>query len=113
MTEPIFLFAIHNHQPVGNFPSVFKKAFRDCYEPFLIALAGHPAIRFTLHFSGPLWEYMAAKERKSWDLVEEMTGRGQLELLGGGFYEPVLPIIPEEDRSGPRRLVRDFLTADF
>ncbi|OGD37058.1 MAG: hypothetical protein A2V45_10470 [Candidatus Aminicenantes bacterium RBG_19FT_COMBO_58_17] len=113
MTEPIFLFAIHNHQPVGNFPSVFKKAFRDCYEPFLIALAGHPAIHFTLHFSGPLWEYMAAKERRSRDLVEEMTGRGQLELLGGGFYEPVLSIIPEEDRIGQLCLMNEFLSENF
>lgn len=113
MGEPIFLFAVHNHQPVGNFPSVFKKAFRDCYEPFLNALAGHPAIRFTLHFSGPLWEYMAAKERRSWDLVKEMTGRGQLELLGGGFYEPVLSIIPEEDRIGQLRLMSDFLAENF
>lgn len=113
MSESIFLFAVHNHQPVGNFPWVFKQAFRDCYEPFLIALAGHPAIRFTLHFSGPLWEYMAAKERRSWDLVEEMADRGQLELLGGGFYEPVLSIIPEEDRSGQLRLMSDFLAENF
>ena len=113
MSEPIFLFAVHNHQPVGNFQWVFKKAFRDCYEPFLNTLASHPAIRFTLHFSGPLWEYMAAKEKRSWDLVAEMAGRGQLELLGGGFYEPVLPIIPEEDRIGQLRLMSDFLAENF
>jgi hypothetical protein len=113
MAEPIFLFAVHNHQPVGNFPEVFEKAFRDCYEPFLSALAEHPAVRFTLHFSGPLWEYMAEKERRSWDLVKEMTDRGQLELLGGGFYEPVLSIIPEEDRIGQLNLMSDFLSQNF
>ena len=113
MAEPIFLFAVHNHQPVGNFPEVFERAFRDCYEPFLGALAGHPAIRFTLHFSGPLWEYMQTKERRSWDLVKEMTGRGQLELLGGGFYEPVLTIIPEEDRIGQLDMMSDFLAENF
>lgn len=113
MGEPIFLFAVHNHQPVGNFPEVFEKAFRDCYEPFLKAMAGHPCIRFTLHFSGPLWEYMADKEKRSWDLIKEMTGRNQLELLGGGFYEPVLSIIPEEDRIGQLRLMSDFLADNF
>jgi hypothetical protein len=113
VAEPIFLFAVHNHQPVGNFPGIFKKAFRDCYEPFLAALAAHPGVRFTLHFSGPLWEYMAAQERRSWELVGEMAGRGQLELLGGGFYEPVLPIIPEEDRAGQLRMMSDFLAGHF
>jgi alpha-amylase/alpha-mannosidase (GH57 family) len=77
MAEPIFLFAVHNHQPVGNFPEVFERAFRDCYEPFLGALAAHPAIRFTLHFSGPLWEYMQTKEG-ALDLVKGMTGRRRL-----------------------------------
>jgi 4-alpha-glucanotransferase len=113
MPEPIFLFAVHNHQPVGNFPDVFRKAFRDCYEPFLSLLAGHPRIRFTLHFSGPLWEYMKARERRSWDMIGEMAGRGQLELLGGGFYEPVLCVIPEEDRIGQLRLMSDFLAENF
>jgi len=113
MAEPTFLFAVHNHQPVGNFAAVFKRAFHDCYEPFLNALAKHPAIRFTLHFSGPLWEYMAEKEKRSWELVKEMTGRGQVELLGGGFYEPVLSIIPEEDRIGQLRLMSDFLADHF
>jgi alpha-amylase len=113
VSEPIFLFAVHNHQPVGNFPRVFKKAFQDCYEPFLAALARHPAVRFTLHFSGPLWEYMEAQEKRSWDLVREMSGRGQLELLGGGFYEPVLSIIPEEDRIGQLRMMSDFLVEHF
>jgi alpha-amylase len=113
MSEPVFLFAVHNHQPVGNFPGVFERAFRDCYEPFLIALAGHPSVRFTLHFSGPLWEYMRAKERRSWDLVKGMTGRGQLELLGGGFYEPVLAVIPEEDRAGQLKMMSDFLAENF
>jgi 4-alpha-glucanotransferase len=113
MAEPIFLFAVHNHQPVGNFPGVFKKAFRDCYEPFLRSLAGHPHIRFALHFSGPLWEYMRAKEKRCWDLIGEMADRRQLELLGGGFYEPVLSIIPEEDRIGQLRLMSDFLAENF
>ena len=29
MKELRFLFAVHNHQPVGNFESVIEKAFRD------------------------------------------------------------------------------------
>jgi len=113
MSEPVFLFAVHNHQPVGNFPGIFNTAFRDCYEPFLCALAAHPGVRFTLHFSGPLWEYMQAKEKRSWELVKEMTGRGQLELLGGGFYEPILTIIPEEDRAGQLKMMGDFLAENF
>jgi alpha-amylase len=108
-----FLFAVHNHQPVGNFDGVVRAAFKDCYIPFLECLARHPNFRFALHFSGPLWEYMAGHERSCWDIVKELAGRGQAELLGGGFYEPILSIIPEEDRLGQVVMMSDFLRESF
>jgi hypothetical protein len=113
MNDLVFLFAVHNHQPVGNFPSVFKSAFEDCYRPLLRGLARHPGFRFALHFSGPLWEFMEKNERDCWELVRELSGRGQVELLGGGFYEPILSIIPEEDRLGQIRLMSDYLAENF
>jgi hypothetical protein len=113
MNELVFLFAVHNHQPVGNFDHVVKGAFEDCYRPLLERLAGHPGFRFALHFSGPLWEYMEKNERTCWDLVKELSGRGQVELLSGGFYEPILSIIPEEDRVGQIRMMNDYLRENF
>ena len=113
MNDLVLLFAVHNHQPVGNFPSIFKSAFENCYRPLLEGLAGHPGFRFALHFSGPLWEYMEKNERTCWDLVRELAGRGQVELLSGGFYEPVLSVIPEEDRIGQVRMMNDFLAENF
>lgn len=113
MTEPLFLLAIHNHQPAGNFEHVFDRAFRECYEPMLTELGRNPRFKFTLHFSGPLWEYMRRRETACWDLVGNMTARGQVELLGGGFYEPILSIIPEDDRVGQVQLLRRFLEKHF
>ncbi len=113
MSDLVFLFAIHNHQPVGNFPSIFETAFKDCYRPLLQGLAAHPGFRFALHFSGPLWEHMEKNERGCWDLVRELAGRGQVELLGGGFYEPILSIIPEDDRLGQIRMMSDYLSENF
>jgi len=113
MRDLPFLFAVHNHQPVGNFPSVFKRAFADCYRPFLREMSRHPGVRFSIHFSGPLWEYMQAKEKQCWDIVRLLVDRGQVELLGGGFYEPILSIIPEADRQGQLRLMSRFLEENF
>jgi hypothetical protein len=113
MSGPEFLFAIHNHQPVGNFDHVFESAFGDCYRPLLEGLVRHPSFKFALHFSGPLWEYMEKRERACWDLVAEMVRRDQVELLGGGFYEPILTLIPEADRIGQIRMMSDFLAGHF
>ncbi len=113
MSRPVLLFAIHNHQPVGNFGHVFRSAFKDCYAPLLETLARHPGFRFALHFSGPLWEDMERNERGTFDLVRELARRGQAELLSGGFYEPVLTMIPEPDRLGQVRMMNDFLAGHF
>jgi 4-alpha-glucanotransferase len=113
MRDITFLLAVHNHQPVGNFPHVFRRAFTDCYRPFLDELSRHPAVKFTLHFSGPLWEYMKANEKKCWDTVRRLVERRQVELLGGGFYEPILSIIPEADRQSQLRLMTRFLEDHF
>ncbi len=113
MAELRFVFAVHNHQPVGNFEAVVGRAFRDCYRPFLERLERHPRFRFSLHFSGPLWEHMESRERGLFELVRAMADRGQVELLGGGFYEPILGIIPEADRTGQVRMMSDFLEANF
>ena len=114
MSDPlVFLLAVHNHQPVGNFVSVFERAFEDCYRPFLRELRKHPAVKFTAHYSGPLLEYMKDKEGECWEGLKEMVGRGQVELLGGGFYEPILSVIPEEDRAGQLAMMSGFLEEHF
>jgi hypothetical protein len=114
MNYPLkFLFAVHNHQPVGNFPFVFAKAFRDCYLPFFRLLRKHPGVKLTVHFSGPLWEYMQEKEPECLSLISELVDRRQTELLSGGFYEPILSVIPEEDRQGQIAMMNRFIEERF
>jgi len=111
--EFAFLFGVHNHQPIGNFGWVFEQAVADCYLPFLKVMRAHPAARFSAHYSGPLLEYFESACPEAWDLLGEMTSRGQMELLGGGFYEPILSIIPEEDRRGQIDLMSGYLEKHF
>ena len=108
-----FLFAVHCHQPVGNFGHVFERAFDECYEPLLAEFDRHPGFKLSLHFSGPLLEYMEVRRRSCRDLINVLAGRGQVELLGGGFYEPILAVIPEEDRQGQLRMMSRWLEEHF
>ncbi|MBN1938883.1 MAG: DUF1926 domain-containing protein [Candidatus Aminicenantes bacterium] len=111
--EFAFLFGIHNHQPVGNFGWVFDQAADDCYIPFLKVMRSHPSVKFSAHYSGPLLEYFADERPEAWDLLGEMITRGQMELLGGGFYEPILSIIPDEDRRGQVEMMSGYLEKHF
>src|SRR4030042_5599946 len=93
----ILMIAFHNHQPVGNFPWVFEGAFCRSYGPFPHVLKRDPDIRIPLHNSGPLIDWMEQNRPEYLDAVGELAGRGQIEIMGGGYYEPILSIIPERD----------------
>ena len=96
----VLLLCLHNHQPVGNFDFVLEAAARDSYLPFLETLAAFPSIKLTVHFSGWLLRWIAERAPETYALLRELAGRGQVELLGGGMYEPILALLPERDRRG-------------
>lgn len=101
MAAPVtLLMAIHCHQPVGNFGFVFEEAYAKAYEPFLSVLERHPQVRLALHYSGPLLDWFTAHRPAFLRRVKTLVGRGQVELLASGYYEPILPLIPEADRQG-------------
>ena len=95
-----FILALHNHQPVGNLPEVFESAFQNAYAPFLEMLYRYPEVKAVLHYSGILLQWIEKNEPSFFDTLQEMVGRGQVEIMGGGFYEPILPIIPDSDKRG-------------
>jgi hypothetical protein len=89
---------IHAHQPVGNFDDVLERAYQQSYLPFVETLARHPAIRTGLHYSGVLLEWLEDAHPEYFELLRTLVNRGQVEIVGGGFYEPILVVIPWEDR---------------
>jgi hypothetical protein len=93
-----FVLFIHAHQPVGNFDDVIERAYAQSYLPFVQVLARHPSIRVGLHYTGSLLEWIERAHPEYFDLLRTLVQRGQVELAGGGFYEPILVAIPPEDR---------------
>lgn len=97
------ILALHNHQPVGNFDFVFEQAYRDGYLPFLELMEAYPDIRFSLHISGSLLEWLAEHRPEYLGRLRALLTRGQLELLGGAYFEPILAMLPRRDRLGQLR----------
>lgn len=107
------LFGVHNHQPVGNFPGVFENADRNCYHPFIDILYHYPEVKLTLHFSGSLIDWLLKNDLTLLEKVRTMVKRGQVEILTGGYFEPILSIIPERDRLGQIRMLSNFIEDYF
>jgi len=104
---------IHNHQPVGNFGWVFEDVFQRAYEPMIGALERHPLVKVGLHYSGPLLEWMEANQPQTIDRLRALVSRRQVEILGGGLYEPILVALPQRDRHGQLVRMRDELERLF
>jgi 4-alpha-glucanotransferase len=111
MMQTTLCLAFHNHQPVGNFPWVFQEAYDHAYLPMIQCLERHPMARVSLHYTGPLIEWVAGAHPEFLDRVAGLVQRGQVEMMTGGYYEPILPSIPELDRQGQIRKMTDYVEA--
>ncbi|MBI2247732.1 MAG: hypothetical protein HYU65_07360, partial [Armatimonadetes bacterium] len=99
----------HNHQPVGNFPGIFEAAYAQSYLPMVRALERHPTIRAGLHYSGPVLDWLETAHPEFFPLLQGLVNRDQIELMTGGYYEPILPIIPDRDKLGQIRKMTGYL----
>lgn len=101
MTNKLYLaIAIHNHQPVGNFDFVFEEAYQRAYLPMLEALELHPHVRLTMHNTGPLIDWLLTDHPEYIERLRTLVTKGQVEVMSGGYYEPILISLPEKDKRG-------------
>ena len=104
---------IHAHQPCGNFGNVFEKSYATCYLPFLELLEKHPSIHMGLHYSGPLLSWIFEHRPDYFPLLKTLVDRGQVEMVGGGFYEPILISIPPQDQREQITRLGSYLEKHF
>ncbi len=98
MKSVIFSFATHNHQPLGNFEHVFEASYATSYLPFFASAAEFPSFRFATHFTGVLLEWLEAHHPEHIALLRRMVQSGQLEMISGGYYEPILSVTPAKNQ---------------
>ncbi|MGH9702110.1 MAG: alpha-amylase/4-alpha-glucanotransferase domain-containing protein [Candidatus Acidiferrales bacterium] len=90
-----------------------ERTFERSYLPFLECVARHPRVRMGLHYSGSLLEWLAEKHPEYLAQINRLVASGQIEIVGGGFYEPILITIPLEDQIEQIRRLSDFITHHF
>jgi 4-alpha-glucanotransferase len=101
MTAPIYLlFVFHNHQPVGQFDYVNEHSTNVSYLPLIELLERHPRIKIGMHYSGPLVDWLKQNHAEVIERLRVLVARKQVEMLSGGYYEPVLVALPDEDKVG-------------
>jgi len=105
-------FGLHNHQPVGNFDHVFEYAHKKAYQAFLNVFQKH-SLKISLHQSGILWDWQEKNHPEYLEQVKALVLQSRLELMTGGFYEPILTSIPERDAEGQIHQLNEYLGRQF
>jgi hypothetical protein len=100
MEKVAFLFCVHNHQPVGNFLHILEEAYEKAYFPFIDVLKKYPFMKISIHYTGVLWDFFKEHHPEFLGTLKTLVEKGQLEIMTGGYYEPILPVIPDSDKVG-------------
>jgi alpha-amylase/alpha-mannosidase (GH57 family) len=107
------LFGIHMHQPVDNFDWVIQHGVEVCYGPFFEVMSRYPEFRFSVHCSGWLMEQIQEFHPKLYKQMMTLAQKGSIEFFSAGYYEPILSVIPSEDRVTQINMLNDSIVSDF
>jgi hypothetical protein len=103
----------HAHVPYGSHNAEFENVYINLMRPFVTSLYRYPGIQAVLHYSGVLLHWVERSHPELFMLINDMIARRQAEILGGGFYEPMLPVIPLQDKIGQIELLTTYIRKQF
>ena len=103
----------HNHQPVGNFDFVFENTYQKAYKPFLDILTKYKDIKFNFHYTGCLLEWIEKHHPEHIEALKKLADDNRIELQSGGFYEPIMPSIPDKDKDIQIKRLNEYIEDKF
>ncbi|MHA1684722.1 MAG: alpha-amylase/4-alpha-glucanotransferase domain-containing protein [Promethearchaeota archaeon] len=107
-----FPLIFHFHQPVDNFDHVIEEIYNKCYRPLLDRIMAS-RVKFTLHFTGSMLDWLDSNHPEYLADIKGLCIKGQVELISGGYYEPILAILPDRDKLGQINLLNDKIQKEF
>ena len=107
-----FILGFHCHQPEGNFDSVFKEIHKKSYSPLIRTILKYN-VKFCFHASGVLLEWWEKNDPELLSIIAKAVELNQIELMGGGYYEPILAMIPQKDRIAQLEMLNESLSRLF
>jgi hypothetical protein len=107
------LLGFNWHRPPGTPDEEMERLFTCEIKPALHSLGQYPKMSAAIHMSGALLYWIERRHQDFYVWIEELLSRKQAELLGGGFYEPMLPLLSPIDKNGQIDLFTTYLRRQF
>lgn len=104
--NPISLcLTLSNDSSIAFSPSSCEKYYEKVLKKIIAFLYSHPSFKFSFSFSGLQLQWLKLYRPQFIQAVKELYSRKQIELIGGGFYNPIFPLIYPQDRTGQIELL--------
>lgn len=97
------IYVCFNIKPVSNClesSDALEENYQEIYKPLCKFLYSHPDFAMSFSFTGPQLNYFKKRKNEILLILKELVERKQSEILGGGFYNPIFPLIYPVDRNG-------------
>ncbi|MDR3161059.1 MAG: DUF1926 domain-containing protein [Spirochaetaceae bacterium] len=107
------ILGFHHHIPYGTGDEEFESVYTGSLKPFITALYKYPHIPAVLHYSGVLLYWIERNHPEFFMLLDDLISRKQIELLGGGFYEPMMTLLPPSDKIGQIEMLTTYIRKHF
>ena len=107
------ILGTYNTMPDGASGKVFELTYQRSWRPFLSSLYKFQNISAVLYYSGIVLQWIEENHPEFLLLLEEMAGRKQIELLGGGYFNPLFPILQPSDKVGQIEMLTTYLRKAF
>ncbi|GHV80139.1 glycosyl hydrolase [Spirochaetia bacterium] len=107
------ILGCHGHIPQGAGDDAGEHIYAARLKPFIQTLLRYPKIPAALHYSGVLLTWLEAQHPELLMALADLISRKQVEILGGGFYEPMMPLIPQTDKIGQIEMLSAYIRKKF
>jgi hypothetical protein len=104
-----FILGVSSHLPSGSGEDEFEALYDREIKPLVSTLYKFPRISMVFHYSGVLLHWIERRHPELFMLLGDLLSRKQAELLGGGFYEPMMPLLPLPDKIGQIEMLTTYL----
>ena len=99
--------------PSGEIDLRFESVYQTAFKPFITAIYNRPEMLVTLYYAGSLLKRLEKKHPEFHMVLNELISRKNIEILGGGYWEPMLPLIPTPDKVGQIEAMTTYLRKKF
>ncbi len=103
------VLGMHSDLPFNASAALYEQIYQGAWRPFLSGLYKFPSIKSVIHFSGDIFIWLEENHPEYMYLLTEMVRKGQVELLGGGFYNPMAGLISTQDMTGQVEALSAFI----